>query len=235
MAKSLYSMGIASGRASGAYASKKTEASSAWDEMDFTKKRESFEQEKLSRKVETIGAGLELASTIYGGYQDKQKFETRSDSLADKYGDLQADTRSFKQKSWDFITGKERTYTYGEGDSAKTFSRAGVHAQGGMELGESMLDETGFGLGKTETKSESTGDSNVPEYIKKPETLDDSANNGQSLWQTASGGLTAEANTKLYGQDSSMRGKSKEIRTSRYKELFENNIDLESITNPLGL
>ena len=61
MAKSLYSMGIASGRASGAYASKKTEASSAWDEMDFTKKRESFEQEKLSRKVETIGAGLELS------------------------------------------------------------------------------------------------------------------------------------------------------------------------------
>ena len=67
MAKSLYSMGIASGRASGAYASKKTEASSSWDEMDFTKRRASFEQEKLSTKIDTIGAGLELASTIQGG------------------------------------------------------------------------------------------------------------------------------------------------------------------------
>jgi hypothetical protein len=134
--KSLYSMGIASGRTAGAYASKKTEASSSWDEMDFTKRRASFEQEKLSRKVETIGAGLELASTVYGGWQDKQKFQTRSDTLADKYGDLQSDTRGFKQKSWDFITGKEKTYTYGEGKDAKTFSRAGVHAQGGIELGK---------------------------------------------------------------------------------------------------
>ena len=148
---SLYSMGIASGRTAGAYASKKTEASSSWDEMDFTKRRASFEQEKLSRKVETIGAGLELASTVYGGWQDKQKFQTRSDTLADKYGDLQSDTRGFKQKSWDFITGKEKTYTYGEGKDAKTFSRAGVHSQGGIELGETMLDETGFGFGKTET------------------------------------------------------------------------------------
>jgi len=229
--KSLYSMGIASGKASGAYASKKTEASSSWDEMDFTKRRASFEQEKLSRKVETIGAGLELASTVYGGWQDKQKFQTRSDTLADKYGDLQSDTRGFKQKSWDFITGKEKTYTYGEGDSAKTFSRAGVHAQGGMELGESMLDETGFGLGKTETKSESTGESSISENIKRPETLDKAVDSDKSLWQTASGGLTAEANTKLYGQDSSMRGKSKEIRTSRYKELFG---DIDFGTNPLG-
>lgn len=240
MAKSLYSMGIASGRTAGAYASKKTEASSAWDEMDFTKKRESFEQEKLSRKVETIGAALEIGSTLYGGYQDKQKFETRSAILADKYGDLQSDTRSFKQKSWDFITGKEKTYTYGEGDSAKTFSRAGVHAQGGMELGESMLDETGFGLGKTETKSESTGASNVPEYLQKPETLDKAVDSDKNLLESVpeyrqGKGLTAQANKELYELDPSMKGKSASERVSKYEELLPgNNIDLESITNPLG-
>jgi|TARA_R100000501_G_C2611208_1_gene105777 hypothetical protein len=223
MAKSLYSMGIASGRTAGAYASKKTEASSAWDEMDFTKKRESFEQEKLSRKVETIGAALEIGSTLYGGYQDKQKFETRSAILADKYGDLQADTRSFKQKSWDFITGKEKTYTYGEGDSAKTFSRAGVHAQGGMELGESMLDETGFGLGKTETP---VGDLSPSAGIAEPPLDDLSKKSGDD---TKSGSKYDEMMSRIQQYRKDKWAPDETIDMSLW-DLGE-----KSITNPLGV
>jgi len=238
MARNLYSAYRSAGTSSGQYKASLFDVESKSDKMAFADKRGAWEQEKLSRKVETIGAGLELASTIYGGYQDKQKFETRSASLEDKYGDLQADTRSFKQKSWDFITGKEKTYTYGEGDSAKTFSRAGVHAQGGMELGESMLDETGFGLGKTETKSESTGASNVPEYLQKPETLDKAVDSDKNLLESVpeyrqGKGLTAQANKELYELDPSMKGKSASERVSKYEELLPgNNIDLESITNP---
>ena len=109
-----------------------------------------------------------------------------------------------------------------------------------------MFSETGLGVDKNEDKtpeviqsdassSEVETDANS-ENIESSVTLDVSADNDKSLydsWQTASGGLKAEANLRLYDKDPSMKGKSKEIRTSRYKELFEV-IDFKSITNPLG-
>ena len=39
-------------------------------------------------------------------------------------------------------------------------------------------------------------------------------------WQTSTGGLTAEANTRLYASDPTMKNATKEVRTARYKELF---------------
>ena len=79
--------------------------------------------------------------------QDKQKFEGKLEAVGTEYGELQPDTRSFGQK----LFGDEREYTFGEGEKAKTFSKAGVGVQGGRLLGESMLDEAGLGIGKTET------------------------------------------------------------------------------------
>lgn len=290
MAKNLYSAYMSAGKSAGQYKASLLETFDWADKFDFIGKQTAWEEEKTSRKVSLIGDTLELASTISGGYQDKQKFDTRSDALVDKYGDLQADTRNWKEKTLDYLTGKEQTYTYGEGDSAETFSRAGVFYQGGMELGESMFFETGIGVDKNEENApeviqgeeslsssdestsavvetdlsetaasflndiKSTKDSvndehfvsnnpsnAISENIKRPETLDESAGNGKSLydiWQTASGGLTKEANLRLYNADPSMKGKSKEIRTSRYRELFGDNknseIDFDNITNPLG-
>jgi hypothetical protein len=66
-------------------------------------------------------------------------------------------------------------------------------------------------------------------------------------WQTSSGGLTQDANLRLYETDPTMRGKSKQVRTSRYKELFSNKTDdkfqwgdyelgeYDKLTNPLGI
>tara|TARA_R110000765_G_scaffold111414_2_gene203173 strand:+ start:150 stop:833 length:684 start_codon:yes stop_codon:yes gene_type:complete len=226
MARNLYSAYRSAGTSSGQYKASLYDVESQKDKMAFADKRGSWEQEKLSRNVETIGAGLELASTIAGGLQDKQEFKGELKAVGKEYGDLQPDARSFGQK----LFGAEREYTFGKGKDSKTFSKAGVGVKGGQLRGESMLDESGFGVVKDEAKSESTGVSNISEYIEKPETLDVSADSDKSLWQTASGGLTAEANTKLYGEDPSMEGKSKKIRTDRYKELFENNFG----TNPLG-
>ena len=210
MANSIYSAHKAAGASAGKYKASLMDMAGEEEKMAFADKKGAWEQEKLSKNVGTIADTLEYASTVGGGWQDKQKFGKKLKLMEGKYGSLKDDTRSGGQKGLDWLFGKEREYTFGEGKDAKTFSKAGVGAKGGALLGESMLDEAGLGIGENETSSAGS-------VAKK--TLKDSV--GTNLWQTASGGLTSEANTKLYGEDPSMKGKSKEIRAARYKELFE--------------
>jgi len=147
MARNLYSAYRSAGTSSGQYKASLFDVESKSDKMAFADKRGAWEQEKLSRNVETIGAGLELASTIAGGLKDRQDFKGELKAVGKEYGELQPDARSFGQK----LFGAEREYTFGEGKDARTFSKAGVGVQGGRLLGESMLDEAGIGFGKTET------------------------------------------------------------------------------------
>jgi hypothetical protein len=141
MAKSLYSAYMSAGKSAGQYKASLFETSDWADKFDFIGKQTAWEQEKTSRLVGTIGDTLSLASTIGGGLQDKQKTQARAESLEGKYGKLQTDTRGWEEKGMDWLMGKERTYTFGEGDSATTLSKAAVSAQGAIAMGESMLGE----------------------------------------------------------------------------------------------
>ena len=88
---------------------------------------------------------------------------------------------------------------------------------------KTMAEETGVKTDKT--RLEETEDL-PPDFIGPPEkTLETSESTGENLLEAASGykqgkGLTAEANTKLYEADPSMKGKSPEERIKRYEELF---------------
>ena len=141
MAKSLYSAYTAAGKSAGQYKASLSETSDWADKFDFIGKQTAWEQEKTSRLVETVGDTLSLISTVGGGYKDKQKAQSRAESLEGKYGDLQKDTRDPKQKGMDWLMGKEQTYTFGEGKTATTLSKAAVEPQGAIAMGESMLGE----------------------------------------------------------------------------------------------
>jgi len=261
MARNLYSAYRASGSSAGKYKASLFEVSGAEDRMSFADKRGAWEQEKLSRNVEAIGAGLELASTIAGGLQDRQKFKGKVGALESEYGKLQADTRDWKQKGYDYLIGKERQYTFGEGDTAKTFSKAGVGARGGALLGESMLDESGFGRPDTSGASAESDiapdleieelDTSDLDYTQgagplSNETLDVAASGDKNLLEAATGykqgkGLTGDANKKLYEADPSMKGKSPSERVKRYEDLFggsynpgDYELGGQGLTNPLG-
>ena len=251
MARNLYSAYRAAGSSSGQYKASLFDVESKSDKMAFADKRGAWEQEKLSRNVETIGAGLELASTIAGGMQDKQKFAGKVGAMEGKYGELQADTRDWKQKGYDYLTGKERKYTFGEGDTAKTFSKAGVGAKGGALLGESLLDESGFG--KPDTSGASAEEDIAPDleieefdtsdldYTQgtgplSNETLDDAASGDKNLLESVpeyrqGKGLTGDANKKLYKADPSMKGKLPSERVKRYEDLFggSDELSIESL------
>ena len=147
MANTLYSAYMAAGSSAGKYKASLYETSDWADKFDFIGKQTAWEEEKTSRRVSAIGDTLELASTIGGGFQDKEKTQARAESLEGKYvggkklGALQEDTRGWQDKGMDWLMGKEQTYTFGEGESATTLSKSAVGAQGAIAMGESMLGE----------------------------------------------------------------------------------------------
>ena len=60
---------------------------------------------------------------------------------------------------------------------------------------------------------------NFEPFATKTEMMEKVADLGED-WQTPTGGLTAKANKRLYASDLTMEGKSKQIRSARYQELF---------------
>ena len=73
MARNLYSAYRAAGSSSGQYKASLFDVESKEEKMAFADKRGAWEQEKLSRNVEAIGAGLELVSTVAGGAMTQQE------------------------------------------------------------------------------------------------------------------------------------------------------------------
>ena len=78
MANNLYKAYVSGGQAEGAYKSSLRGVEDIWSDMDYTSRKFEWERDKASRGIEAISTAVELASTLYGGWQDKQKFEGES-------------------------------------------------------------------------------------------------------------------------------------------------------------
>jgi hypothetical protein len=143
MARDLYSAAVGAGKAAGAYKSSLYSTADIEDKMSFIGRKSKLEQEQLSEKFQRIGAGLELTSTLYGGWQDAQeRKETMGDiqtkmveqEFRDPKGEIGKDFANFEefQKSdmfteardkyapkqttsfLDRVMGKEKKYQFGE-------------------------------------------------------------------------------------------------------------------------
>ena len=80
MARDLYSAASTAGKAAGSYRSSLYSTANVEDKMSFIGRTGDWEQKQLTEKFQTIGAGMELASTLYGGWQDtKKRKETMGD------------------------------------------------------------------------------------------------------------------------------------------------------------
>ena len=80
MARDLYQAAVRAGEAAGGYKASLYSTANIEDKMSFIKRTAEWEGEQLTEKFATIGAGLELASTAYGGWQDTQK---RKETMGD--------------------------------------------------------------------------------------------------------------------------------------------------------
>ena len=80
MARDLYSAASSAGKAAGSYRSSLYSTANVEDKMSFIGRTGDWEQKQLTEKFQRIGAGMELASTLYGGWQDTQK---RKETMGD--------------------------------------------------------------------------------------------------------------------------------------------------------
>ena len=78
MANNLYSAYISGGQAEGAYKAGIRDVEDIWSEMDYSSRQFQWERDRSARGLEAVSTAVELASTLYGGWQDKQRFESES-------------------------------------------------------------------------------------------------------------------------------------------------------------
>ena len=117
--KSLYSAYTSAGSARGAYKASLYDMEGRWGEMEFASKKADWQREKTGRGVDAVQAGLELASTVYGGYQDKLEFEEGL-PLAEEWAAKKSyDPEEHGDMSWDDFQKSEGYADYREGFTAQ--------------------------------------------------------------------------------------------------------------------
>ena len=210
---SLYGKYLSAGKAKGGY----TSSWYAQKGLEAEKGAESLlgdmRQRKLDETVGAIGEGLTLASNIYEGYKSKKEMGRMVKPIEE--GGLGAVEQ--KQSTLDWMFGSEKEYKL-EGEGEKIYKASDVRAKFQTSLYDEASDITDVSkLNLSERKDDpsSEGVFNLAFEYGEGATTD-----AMASWQTPGGGLTEEANNKLYEADPSMHGKSKEERTKRYKELF---------------
>ena len=171
--KSLFSAGLAAGKASGKYQASLYDISSRYDEMDFIGKKASLDISELTNKVSTAASVLEIASTLAGGWEDRKElegeylpaleesrfkkeykgklsFEEFKTQEPEKYT-KQFESYKVDRSIWDRLKGDKQMYQFGFDDDAKQFSKtqltaAGKYAKGVSDWEDFGLDPDYFGF-----------------------------------------------------------------------------------------
>ena len=173
MPKSLFSAGLAAGKASGKYQASLYDITNRYGEMEFAGKKAALDIESLNRKVSTAASVLEIGSTLAGAYEDRKtlekeylpaleesrfkkeykgklSFEEFKVQEPEKYT-KQFESYEVDRSIWDRLKGDERMYQFGFDDDAKQFSKtqltaAGKYAKGVSDWEELGLDPDYFGF-----------------------------------------------------------------------------------------
>ena len=117
--KSLYSAYTSAGASRGAYKASLYDMEGRWGEMEFASKKADWQREKTGRGVQAVQAGLELASTAYGGYQDKLEFEEGLPRAEEWAAKKSYDPEEHGDMTWDDFQKSEGYADYREGFTAQ--------------------------------------------------------------------------------------------------------------------
>tara|TARA_Y100001951_G_C11207899_1_gene221155 strand:+ start:29 stop:775 length:747 start_codon:yes stop_codon:yes gene_type:complete len=245
--QNLYDLHVAGAKTDAAFQQSLRDVSDIQTEGEYKKKTAEWQQQDFGDKISAIGDTLELASTLYGGWQDKKKFENRLKKVGDKHGKLEEDKRSLGKKAWDYLSGAEKTYTFTNPETgiSKEFSKGGVSAEGGVLMGEGLSGSADV-PGVTKTMGDEVDISDVQEknYDKKKDEIKEVNENKdkppkkkQSKKDYMSGkGLSMASNTALkkhkdygakeYAQKPGETNEQwRERRITAYERLFKDEIE----------
>tara|TARA_R110002012_G_scaffold312910_1_gene524087 strand:- start:13719 stop:14405 length:687 start_codon:yes stop_codon:yes gene_type:complete len=169
MANNLYKAYISGGESTGRYSSSLRKIDDTYSNIDLTGKKFAIQREETGNILDALSAGVELASTVYGGYQDKKKFESESMPSAQKmiaeksydsskyddmsYGDFQKTDKfkdyfqSFTPKKvkmnfWESMLKDEPMYTIGD----ESFKKSDISLMGQLDKSKRLANLTGFDI-----------------------------------------------------------------------------------------
>ena len=239
MANNLYAAASSAGSSLGSYESKLTEASSFESKRKFNQSQFELRQKKSDDMLGNIGDVLSISSKLYGTYED-----TMSDveTLEGKYGKMEdlTDKKGLEglfEKGTKVVSLMSGTGEHKFGDT--TIKGRDLHTKSSHIRGAEAYENIGNKYEERTMRQEvndniksynnnqlsplAPQNSETPVYGNFGGILSSEASSSTSPknnWMTSSGGLTAEANTELFKQDPSMKGKSREERKKRYEELF---------------
>ena len=173
MPKSLFSAGLAAGKASGKYQASLYDISNRYGEMEFAGKKAALDIESLNRKVSTAASVLEIGSTLAAGYEDRKtleeeylpaleesrfkkeykgklSFEEFKAQEPEKYAQ-QFESYEVERSIWDRLKGDKRMYQFGFDDDAKQFTKTDLtaackYAKGVSDWEDLGLDADYFGF-----------------------------------------------------------------------------------------
>lgn len=133
MATNLYKAYISGGKATGEYSSNLRSIEDTYSNIELTGQKFAIKREQTDNIIDSLSAGLELASTISGGYRDKKKFESESMPAAQK---------SIAEKSYD--SSKYDNMSYGDfqkSDKFEDYFKSFAPKKVKMSLFESLTSE----------------------------------------------------------------------------------------------
>ena len=161
MANNLYQAYISGGKAEGEYKSSLYDVEDVSSEMDFTSRKFQWERDKTSRGIDAVSSALQLGSTVYGGWQDKQKFEGES---------MPAAQQMIAKESYDAEKhGGIKWETFQKGDKYEDYLGGFAPKKVEMSMFESLFaDESSYMIGDQEFKK---SDISLMGKISKAESL----------------------------------------------------------------
>jgi len=140
MANNLYKAYISGGESTGKYSSSLRKIEDTYSNIDLTGRKFAIQREQTGNILDTLTAGVELAGTIAGGYQDKKKFESES---------MPSAQRMIAEKSYDSSKYDDMSYgDFQKTDKFKNYFQSFAPKKVEMSLFESLLaDEPMYTIG----------------------------------------------------------------------------------------
>ena len=186
MATNLYKAYISGGEASGKYSSSLRDIETTYSNIDLTGQKFAIQRAETANVLDSLSAGIELAGTIAGGYQDKKRFETESMPAAQKM---------IAEKAYDPTKYDDMSYAdFQKTDKFKDYFQSFAPKKVKMSLFESLLaDEPMYTIGDESFKK---SDISFMGQLDKSERLAN-INVKQNMYSETQNNIIDNANTDI--------------------------------------
>ena len=195
MSNNLYKAYISGGESTGKYSSSLRKIEDTYSNIDLTGQKFAIQRAETANVLDSLSAGIELAGTIVGGYQDKKRFETESMPSAQKM---------IAEKAYDPTKYDDMSYAdFQKSDKFKDYFQSFAPKKVEMSLFESVLaDEPMYTIGDESFKKSDISFMGQLDKSKKlanltGSSIEDVINVKENMYSETQSNIVDNANTDI--------------------------------------